>query len=243
MGSRTVEDNGPLDYDEDDAWWDAIVEESKESLRDIPTETIQVIESTDHVPGSSVNTMGEPRGDQHITMSSSLVVEASDDVPVSTTMSTSTAMVVEETPTAVQGTNRVNPRPVSVRRTNMAYTQSLQREHKVLMDEARNEINALRKELASTRKHSSQVQQLLEEDSEAHPSNRQAGTSRQNRVEQNSKRVVGVTLNTLDHRKGARKGERYQRQKHRGEPGPQSICLRLEEELWLTSNAARGAVL
>ena len=125
------------DYDEDDGWWDAFAEEIKESLWDIPTETIQVIESTDHVPSSSVDTMGEPRGDQHITMSSSLVVEASGDVPVSTTMSTSTAM-----------------------------------------DEARNEINALRKELASTRKHSSQVQQLLEEDSEAHPSNRQARADR-----------------------------------------------------------------
>ena len=44
------------DYDEDDAWWDALAEEAKESLRDIPTETIQVIESTYNVPGSSVDT-------------------------------------------------------------------------------------------------------------------------------------------------------------------------------------------
>ena len=147
-------------------------------MRDIPTKTIQVIESTANVPGSSVDTIGEPQGDQHITTSSSLVVEASYDVPASTTMSTSTAMVVEETPTAMQGTNRVNPRPVSVRRTNMAYTQSLQREHKVLMDDAQKEIDSLRKELASTRKHSSQVQQLLEEDSDVHPSNKQARADR-----------------------------------------------------------------
>ena len=92
------------DYDEDDAWWDALAEGAKESLRDIPTETIQVIESTDSVPGSSVGTMGEPQGDQHITTSSSLVIEVSDDVSTSTTMSTSTAMVVEETPSAMHGT-------------------------------------------------------------------------------------------------------------------------------------------
>ena len=91
----------------------SIVEESKEALRDIPTETIQVIESTDSVQGSSVDAMGETQGDQHITMSSSLVVEASDDVPVSTTMSTSTATVVEGNLPVVQGTNRYNLPPVS----------------------------------------------------------------------------------------------------------------------------------
>ena len=32
----------------------SIVEESKESLADFPAETIQVIESSDNVPGSSV---------------------------------------------------------------------------------------------------------------------------------------------------------------------------------------------
>ena len=46
------------------------------------------------------------------------------------------------------------------------------------MDEARKEIDSLRKELASTQKHSSQVLQLLEEDSDAHPSNRQAQVDR-----------------------------------------------------------------
>ena len=46
----------------------SIVEESKEALRDIPAETIQVIELSDDVPGSSVDTMGGPQGDQHITM-------------------------------------------------------------------------------------------------------------------------------------------------------------------------------
>jgi TolA-binding protein len=188
--------------------------------RDIPTETIQVIESTDNVPGSSVDSMGEPQGDQHITTSSSLVVEASDDVPASTTMSTSTAMVVEETPTAMQGTNRFNPPSKTTIRERMIAGSRLQREHKVLMDEARKEIDSLRKELASTQKHSYQVQQLLEEDSDAHPS-----TSRQSSVDQSKKGVVGVTRDTLDHRKGARKGEGYQRQKHFGEPGPQSIYL------------------
>ena len=112
-----------------DAWMASVVMESKAT--GTPAETIQVIEasddvpvsridtmgepqgdqhitmtsleieSSDYVPGSSVDTMGEPQGDQHITMSSSLVVEASSDVPVSTTMSTSTAMIVEGTPTAI----------------------------------------------------------------------------------------------------------------------------------------------
>ena len=38
------------------------------------------IESSDNVPGSSVDTMGEPQGDQHITMTS-LEIESSDNVP------------------------------------------------------------------------------------------------------------------------------------------------------------------
>ena len=129
-----------------------------------------MIESTDSVPGSSVDTMGEPQGDQHITTSSSLVVEESDDVPASTTMSASTAMVVEETPSAMHGTNRTNPPPKATIRERLIAGAHTQREHKVLMDAAREEIDSLRKELAKL--------QSLEEDSDAHPSNRQARADR-----------------------------------------------------------------
>ena len=65
----------------------SVVMESK--VTDISAETIQVIEVSGDGPVSSVDTMGVPQGDQHVTMSSS-VVESSDSVPVSTTMSTST---------------------------------------------------------------------------------------------------------------------------------------------------------
>ena len=102
--------------------------------------------------------MGEPQGDQHITTSSSLVVEASDDVPASTTMSTSTAMVVEETPSAMHGTNRTNPPPRATVRERLLATAHAQREHRVLMDAAK--------------------LQPLEEDSEANPSDRQARVDR-----------------------------------------------------------------
>ena len=77
-----------------------------------------VVESFDNVPGSSVDTMGGPQGDLHITMSYSLVLESSDNVLVSTTMSTSTAMVVEEIPTAMQGTNRFNLRAADQQRVD-----------------------------------------------------------------------------------------------------------------------------
>ena len=49
------------------------------------------------------------------------------------------------------------------------------------------ELNSLRSELADTQLHVTQLQQLLEEDSEAHPSN--------------------VTLYPLDCQQGARKGK------------------------------------
>ena len=68
----------------------SVMVESKSA--DTPAETIQVREASDDVPGSSVDTMGEPQGNKHITVLSSLGVEASDDVPVSTTMTTSTAL-------------------------------------------------------------------------------------------------------------------------------------------------------
>ena len=51
----------------------SVMAESKST--DTPAETIQVRETSDDVPVSNVDTMGEPQGDQHITMSSSLVVD------------------------------------------------------------------------------------------------------------------------------------------------------------------------
>ena len=108
------------------------------------TMTSLVIESSDNGPGSSVDTMGGPQGDQHITMSSSLVVESSDNVPVSTTMSTSTVMVVEETPTAVQGTNRFNLPSVPANYSGRDYRECLRHVNKVWMEEAKEEIDSLR---------------------------------------------------------------------------------------------------
>ena len=102
------------DYEDDDAWWDRLAEEAKESLRDVQTETIRVVEST-------------------------------SSVPASTTMSTSTAMVVEETPSAMHGTNRTNPPPTASVRDKLLASAHVQREHKVLMDKAREEIDYLRK--------------------------------------------------------------------------------------------------
>ena len=40
------------------------------------------------------------------------------------------------------------------------------------------ELNSLREELASTQLHAAQLQQLLEEDSESHPLNKQARADR-----------------------------------------------------------------
>ena len=112
------------------------------------TMTSSVIELSGNGPGSGVDTMGGPQGDQHITMSSSLVVESSDNVPVSTTMSTSTAMVVEDTPTAVQGTNRFNLPPVPANYSKKDYRQRVGRVNRVWMEEAKEEIDSLRTALS-----------------------------------------------------------------------------------------------
>ena len=98
------------------------------------------------------------------------MINTSDDVPASTTMSTSTAMVVEETPSAMHGTNRTNPPPKATIRERLIATSHTTREHKVLMDAAREEIDSLRKELSKL--------QPLEEDSEANPSDRHARADR-----------------------------------------------------------------
>ena len=136
------------------------------------TMTSSEIEPSANGPGSSVDTMGEPQGDQHITVSSSLVVESSDHVPVSTTMSTSTAMVVEETPTAVQRTNRYNFPPIPANYSSKDFSQRVQQANQMWLDEAREEIDSLRSELSRTQLLNTQLQSLLEEDQESHPSNK-----------------------------------------------------------------------
>ena len=122
------------------------------------TMTSMEIESTDNVPGSSVEANGAPRGDQHITMSSSLGVEASDDVPVSTTMSTSTPMVVEETPSARQGTNRFNLPPVPTRMSKEHYTRRVYQTNQVLLAEAQQEVESLRTQLSRTQVLNAELQ-------------------------------------------------------------------------------------
>ena len=107
-------------------------------------------------------------------MSSSLGVEASDDVPVSTTMSTSTAMIVEETPTARQGTNRFNLLPVPAIMTRQEYTRRIQQTSLVLLDETRQEVDSLRTQLSSLKRLNVQLQSLLEVDQESHPPNKKA---------------------------------------------------------------------
>jgi hypothetical protein len=132
--------------------------------------TSMEIESTDNVPGSSVEANGEPRGDQHITMSSSLGVESSDDVPALTTMSTSTATVVEGNLPVVQGTNRYNLPPVS---TNLQeYRERSQLFNRTWVLEAEAEVVSLRSKLTRTQRRADQLQQLLEEDQVLHSSDK-----------------------------------------------------------------------
>ena len=138
------------------------------------TMTSMEIESTDNVPGSSVTANGEPRGDPHITMSSSLGVEASADVPVSTTMSTSIATVVEETPSAGQGTNRFNLPPVPAVMTRTDLIRRANQFSIGRLDESRQEIDSLRVQLGKAQLLITQLQSLLEVDQDAHPSNKKA---------------------------------------------------------------------
>ena len=82
------------DYDEDDAWWDSITEESRKSLSAIPAmtsnETNQRVELFGEASGSNAGTTdaprseasrsnvdatGAPQGDHHVTSSSSSGVE------------------------------------------------------------------------------------------------------------------------------------------------------------------------
>ena len=150
------------------------------------TMTSMAIESTDNVPGSSVTANGEPRGDPHISMSSSLGVEASDDVPASTTMSTSTAMVIKETPSAMHGTNRTNPpleatamvveeTPSAMHGTNRYNLSPVERSqlfNRTRVLEAEAEVVSLRSELTRTQRRADQLQQLLEEDQALHSSDK-----------------------------------------------------------------------
>ena len=136
------------------------------------TMTSSEIEPSANGPGSSVDIMGVPQGDQHFTVSSSLVVESSDHEPGSTTMSTSTAMVVEATSTAVQGTNRFNLPPVPTNYTGRDYRERVGRVNRVWMEDAKEEIDSLRTELSEAQRLNADLQSLLEVDQESHPSNK-----------------------------------------------------------------------
>jgi len=68
MSSRGRTPSIEPDYDEDDgAWMDSIVEESKEFLADIPAvtsnETNQVVELSGEASDSNADTTGAPQGD------------------------------------------------------------------------------------------------------------------------------------------------------------------------------------
>ena len=107
-------------------------------------------------------------------MSSSLGVEASADVPVSTTMSTSIATVVEETPPAGQGTNRSNLPPIPAVMTRTDVVQRMTQSSRERLDESRQETDSLRVQLARSQLLNTQLQSLLEVDQDAHPSNKKA---------------------------------------------------------------------
>ena len=96
-------------------------------------------------------------------------------------MSTSTAIVVEETPTAVQGTNRYNFPPVPANYSRRDYRQRMQHANKVWMEEAQEEIDSLRTKLSRTQLLNTQLQSLLEVDQESNPSNKRV-TALQARV-------------------------------------------------------------
>jgi len=125
---------------------DSIVEESKKSLADIPAVTSN---EANQVIESSGKASGAPQGDQH------------------TTMSTSTPMAVENSPPVRQRTSNDRLQQFKERYREIAGSLTYARD---------DELNSLRSELADTQLHVTQLQQLLEEDSEAHPSNR-AGQS------------------------------------------------------------------
>ena len=63
------------DYDEDDAWWDTLAEDSKESLSAIPVmtsnETNQRVALSGEASGSNVDPADAPQDDHHDTSSSS----------------------------------------------------------------------------------------------------------------------------------------------------------------------------
>ena len=90
------------------------------------------------------------------------------------TMSTFTAMAVEETPSARQGTNRFNLPPTPAVMTTREYTQRMNQTNQVLLDEARQEVERLRTQLSRTQLLNAELQSLLEVDQDAHPSNKKA---------------------------------------------------------------------
>ena len=78
----------------------------------------------------------------------------------------------------MQGMKRFNLPPLPAIMSKKEYRQRVQQTNNVLMEEARKEIDFLRTELSSTQGLNAQLQQLLEEDSESHPSNKQARADR-----------------------------------------------------------------
>ena len=135
----------------------SVVIESKESLTGIPTatpsDTNQVVESSGDAPVSSVDTMSGSQGDQHTTMSASMVIEGTP-------------------PSAMQGMNRYNLPPVPANYSVSEYRERVQHVNRVRIEEAEDEMNSLCTELSRSQLLNMQLQQLLEEDQESHPSNK-----------------------------------------------------------------------
>ena len=190
------------DYDEDDdAWMDSIVEESKEFLADIPAvtsnETNQGADLSGEASGSNAGTTDTPQGDHRVTSSSSSGVElfseasgsnaGTTDAPRGeasgsnadatgapqgdqhSTMSTSTPMAVENIPPVRQRTTVGRSQQRRERRQEILESRAIAKE---------NELLSLQSELSAARLHAAQLQQLLEEDFESHPSNKQARADR-----------------------------------------------------------------
>ena len=129
--------------DEQDAWMASIVEESKESGTDNPTETPnetnQEVDFSQEPQVSGADTMAVPQGDQH------------------TTMSASTAIVVDGSPTAVQGTNRYNLPPVSDNYSSTEYRERSQLVIRARVLEAEAEVESLQTELTRPQQRADQL--------------------------------------------------------------------------------------
>ena len=188
------------DYDEDDAWWDRLAEEAKDSLGTIrpnlpPDVVATIVEETPTAMHGTIRTtiVEETPSAMHGTIQSNPppvdTTTIVDETPSAMhgTIQTNpspvdTAMVVGETPSAMHGTIRTNPPPVAaamvVEETPSAMHGTNRYnlppvEHSQLFNRTRVlEVVSLRSELTETQRRADQLQQLLEEDQALHSSDK-----------------------------------------------------------------------